>query len=180
MRRTLFALVLLAACQLTAPNGETVANSAGMAGGGIAVTTLDAAPTAQASVSGEPSAPPVTTASGATPRPKPRPTSVTTAAAQTAEQSTVAQSTAAPEPEAPKSAEQVLCEKTGGQWGAAGTTGTFICLKKTRDAGKVCNKKGDCQGVCLARSGTCAPYAPLYGCNDIFEADGRRVTLCLN
>ena len=32
----------------------------------------------------------------------------------------------------------------------------------------------------LARSGTCAPITPMFGCNDILQDDGREVTLCLD
>ncbi len=158
MRRSLFALFLLAACQMTAPADGPTASTAGMAGGDIAVSTLDAAPTsasgataATAQMPGAEAPPTVTKATPATPHPKPRPTNL--AATPVSSVAPQASSEPAAEPEAPKTAEQVLCEKTGGQWGAAGDTGTFICQKKTRDAGKLCRKKGDCQGVCLARSG---------------------------
>ena len=82
--------------------------------------------------------------------------------------------------EAVKTAEQVLCEASKGQWVAAGETGAFYCASQTRDAGKQCSKKTQCQGVCLARSGTCSPITPLYGCNDVLEKDGREVTLCID
>jgi hypothetical protein len=58
--------------------------------------------------------------------------------------------------------------------------GAYLCQKKTRDGGKQCRAKGDCQGECLALSGTCAPVMPLLGCNDILDAQGRRMTLCLD
>ncbi|MEI6098902.1 MAG: hypothetical protein WCS20_11500, partial [Alphaproteobacteria bacterium] len=86
----------------------------------------------------------------------------------------------ATEPQAPKSAEQVLCEKAKGQWVAAGKTGAFYCAKPTRDGGKQCRNQSQCQGQCLARSGTCSPITPLYGCNDVLQKDGRKVTLCID
>ena len=85
-----------------------------------------------------------------------------------------------PEVEVVRTAGQVLCEASGGQWVAAGETGAFYCASQTRDAGKRCSKKTQCQGVCLARSGTCSPITPLYGCNDVLEKDGRQVTLCID
>jgi hypothetical protein len=173
MRRAIFALVMLGACQMTAPADGPVAGTAAVNAGDIAVTTLDAPASQNANQKPGAEAEAVAVqATPATPHPKPRPgTETATPQVPTAEPEVL---------EVPKTAEQLLCEKTGGQWGAAGDTGTFICLRKTRDAGKSCRKKGDCQGLCLARSGTCSPFTPLYGCNEIFEADGRRVTLCLN
>lgn len=83
-------------------------------------------------------------------------------------------------PEAPKSAPQILCEKGGGIWTVAGETGAFLCVSPTRDGGESCRKKTDCEGQCLARSGTCSPYDPLFGCNEVLDKDGRRMTLCLD
>lgn len=83
-------------------------------------------------------------------------------------------------PPVPQSPEEAKCLKTGGVWATAGKGSAKACVKTTRDAGKACTKQTQCEGLCLARSGTCAPVKPLFGCNDIFEADGRRVTLCLD
>lgn len=167
MRRTLLAFVLLAACQMTSPDGIP---GAGLSDDPISVTSLDA-PLAPAQSSAEPTA---QVAGPDTVHPKPRPTTDVAA--------TVPEITLAPaaDPTVPKSAPQILCERTGGQWVIAGDTGAFICIKPTRDGGKTCRKKGDCEELCLARSGTCAPFAPLFGCNDVFEKDGRRVTLCID
>lgn len=74
--------------------------------------------------------------------------------------------------------EQELCEKRGGRWGRGGAAGFFICYETMRDAGKACRKGTDCDGDCLARSQTCAPVRPLFGCNDILTDDGTRATLC--
>lgn len=88
--------------------------------------------------------------------------------------------TISPDPVVRKSKEQVTCEKRGGNWGTAGKSGGKTCIKRTRDSGKQCRKKSSCEGVCLARSGTCAPVTPLFGCNDILQNDGSRVTLCVD
>ncbi|MBD3765388.1 MAG: hypothetical protein IE927_11870, partial [Rhodobacterales bacterium] len=62
----------------------------------------------------------------------------------------------------------------------AGASAAMTCVRPTRDAGRACTRQTQCQGYCLARSGTCAPFAPLFGCHDVLQADGRRVTLCLD
>ena len=79
----------------------------------------------------------------------------------------------------PKSPGQTACEKGKGAWVAAGTTGTMSCQTPQRDGGRQCSRDSDCDGQCLARSRTCAPYAPLFGCNDILQDNGQRVTLCI-
>ena len=113
-------------------------------------------------------------------RPKPRPAPETQGA--TVEESAAAPSDAEPvaEPAAPKTKAQITCEKQGGNWDDAGKTGAKACFKRTRDAGKQCRKQSNCESVCLARSGTCAPVKPLFGCNEILQDDGRRVTLCVD
>lgn len=83
-------------------------------------------------------------------------------------------------PEAPKPPQQLACERRSGRYVAAGASGARACVSPTRDAGKRCSREGDCDGVCLARSQSCAPIKPLFGCNDILQADGRRVTLCVD
>jgi hypothetical protein len=166
MRRILLALVLLTACQATVPQGPGASDVSPLATDEIATTTLDSAPLPQA---------PVAEASPAPEGPPP--------AAEPQDSAPISPDPGASTPEdpaAPKSAEQTLCERTGGQWSVAGQSGAYSCVKSTRDGGKVCTKKGDCQGMCLARSGTCAPFMPLFGCNEILEKDGRRVTLCID
>ena len=159
MRRFLLAFAVLAACQMTPPEGGEVVSA--IPGDEISVTSLDA-----------PAAPVVPDTSDPEPQPD--------TAAETPDTETPdTEAPAVEEPAAPKPAAQVLCEKTGGQWSVAGESGAFTCVKPTRDGGKVCTKKGDCQGMCLARSGTCAPFMPLFGCNEVLEQDGRRVTLCI-
>ena len=153
MRRIRFVPLLLAVL-LLACQGTAPAGlaPAGLAPDAIAVTPLDtAAPAPDAD----------------TPHPKPKP-------------AVLADTPAPPEPEAPKSAGQMLCEKSKGQWMSAGDTGANYCASLTRDGGRQCHKKSDCQGQCLARSGTCSPITPLYGCNDILEKDGGEVTMCID
>lgn len=77
-------------------------------------------------------------------------------------------------------AEGLACLGSGNLWVRAGQTDLFACVRPTTDAGKVCRKGTDCEGECLARSMSCAPYDPLLGCNDILQDNGARVTLCLN
>lgn len=81
-------------------------------------------------------------------------------------------------PVTPKSDAQLACEKKGRIWGNVGNGG-FACVSRTKDAGKRCERESQCDGVCLARSGTCSPFKPLYGCNEILQDNGARVTLCL-
>ncbi|SEN60799.1 hypothetical protein SAMN04488103_10668 [Gemmobacter aquatilis] len=83
-------------------------------------------------------------------------------------------------PVAPKSDSQLACEAKGGSWASAGGGQARTCVFRTRDAGKSCRKQSDCEGLCLARSRSCAPVRPLFGCNDILQADGRQVTLCID
>lgn len=84
------------------------------------------------------------------------------------------------EPKPPSSPEEAACVKKGGLWIHAGKSIAYTCIRITRDSGKQCRKGSDCQGSCLARSMTCAPYDPLFGCNDILQDDGSRVTLCID
>jgi hypothetical protein len=83
-------------------------------------------------------------------------------------------------PVPPKSASELACERRGGQFAAAGTSGARACVLRTRDGGRQCRRQTDCEGQCLARSNTCAPVSPLFGCHEILQADGRRVTLCID
>lgn len=85
----------------------------------------------------------------------------------------------APPPEPPFLAQQrLLCQERGGQLMARGTSGLFACVETTRDGGQACDEGSDCEGLCLARSGTCAPLTPIFGCQEVYTARGRRETLC--
>ena len=162
MRRSLIApllsALLLLACQPAGPGAE-----------GLATDTIVVTPLASTGTAAEAPA----AAAPTTPKPKPRPDVLTQDAAPEETSEAVA-------PEAPETPQQLLCQKAKGQWLSAGDTGAFYCASLTRDSGKQCRKKGDCQGQCLARSGTCSPITPLYGCNDVLEKDGRQVTLCID
>lgn len=83
-----------------------------------------------------------------------------------------------PEPEPAFLAEQRrLCERGGGQLSARGR-GVVACVRRTSDDGQRCQAAADCEGLCLARSGSCAPISPLFGCQEVFTARGLRETLC--
>jgi hypothetical protein len=79
-----------------------------------------------------------------------------------------------------KSPSQIACEKKGGHFASLPNRGAMTCQMPTRDGGKQCRRESDCDGVCLARSRTCAPVKPLLGCQDILQNDGRRVKLCID
>lgn len=70
------------------------------------------------------------------------------------------------------------CTRTGGRMVKAGIAGAMTCIRETRDSGKQCRKAGDCEGDCLARSGTCAPVVPLFGCHEILMDQGQKAVLC--
>lgn len=80
----------------------------------------------------------------------------------------------------PVSAQEAACLKQGRLWVRAGETSVFACVRKTRDSGKQCTRGTECDGLCLARSRTCAPFVPLLGCHDILQDDGSPTRLCLN
>ena len=71
------------------------------------------------------------------------------------------------------------CQKDGGQWGRGGPGGTFVCYTPMRDSGKSCTRGTDCQGLCLARSRTCAPVDPFIGCHEVLTNGGLRATVCV-
>jgi hypothetical protein len=82
-------------------------------------------------------------------------------------------------PEVVKTPGQIACEKGGGRFVKAGQSASLTCVRPTRDGGKRCSKAGDCKGVCLARSGTCSPFTPVFGCQEILQEDGLRITECI-
>ncbi|VDC31176.1 hypothetical protein [Pseudogemmobacter humi] len=166
--------LLLAGCVAGGKMPDAPANV--ITGDVIEVTALDAPAPAAAKPAAGPAAAPV-------------PAAQETAAQEAVVQETVAQEVAAeaappapeaapPVPEVQKSAAQLACEKRKGVWSktAAGLHG---CVSFTKDSGKRCTRSGQCESQCLARSGTCAPYAPLFGCNEVLDDMGRRMTQCL-
>ena len=38
----------------------------------------------------------------------------------------------------------------------------------------------DCDGMCLARSRTCSPIKPLFGCQDVLADNGTVGTVCVD
>lgn len=73
---------------------------------------------------------------------------------------------------------RVECEKSGGRWGSVPGRDSYTCYHQTRDAHKPCSTERDCEGVCLARSRTCAPQTPLFGCHEVISSSGLRQTMC--
>lgn len=171
--------VFLQGCVPGALTGDAATgNAPTLVGEDVATTTL-ADPLAPAMVdAAEPLVPVAATqadadAAGPDARPKPRPDDSAEGAAEVP----------SPEPvvaEVAKTREQIRCEKAEGRWQAIGGGAGHTCVRKTRDGGKSCEREGQCDGQCLARSRTCAPFDPLWGCNDVLQEDGRRVSLCLN
>lgn len=187
----LLALALLAACQMSLPGGERApappVTTNPVTGGTITTTTLDAptpAPTAAATASPATATDPRPQARTATAAPLADPVAAPVAAPATAPGGTSPTGAAAPvTPEIPavlKSPSQIACEKDRGTWARAGAGGGMSCIYQTRDGGKRCDSKDDCQGECLARSRTCSPIRPLFGCNAVLLDTGAEVTLCLD
>jgi hypothetical protein len=180
---------LLSACVLAGAGPDGVTPNA-VTGDDIEVTALDALPTAPgtdpamvdippgaddgAKAQSAAPAAPVEAAVETPPEPAPQPDLAEVVAEVVAE---VAPETVVPEVE--KSDLQIACEKKKGNWSSAGGK-SRICIFNTKDAGKQCTRESDCEGACLARSGSCSPIRPLLGCNEILQDDGARVTLCIN
>ncbi len=76
--------------------------------------------------------------------------------------------------------ERIACERTGGRWGLRAGDDLFVCFRDTRDANQLCSEASDCEGLCLARSRTCAPVIPFLGCHEILTSGGGRATQCVN
>ncbi|MES2916728.1 MAG: hypothetical protein V4753_16555 [Pseudomonadota bacterium] len=177
------AIGLLSACQLsgdkaqTGPDEGVTANA--VAGGAIEVTALDAPP-AEAEA---PKAAGTEPAGRDTAAPQAAPAADGAASEADGQQDAARKPAPKPDldevPVTPKSERQLACEKKGSKWFKIGDGEKYGCVKETRDAGKRCQKESQCDGVCLARSGTCSPFKPLYGCNEILQDNGARVTLCL-
>ncbi|MEO0830775.1 MAG: hypothetical protein AAFY03_09995 [Pseudomonadota bacterium] len=83
----------------------------------------------------------------------------------------------APVGEALVEEQREACESGGGTFGRA-PNGLNLCFSTPRDAGQRCEQNSDCEGVCLARSRTCAPLIPLVGCNEVLVGPGRVLTEC--
>ncbi|MEM1065600.1 MAG: hypothetical protein AAGJ74_08880 [Pseudomonadota bacterium] len=72
------------------------------------------------------------------------------------------------------------CLAEGGRWGAGGLSGGMVCYRPTTDGGQSCSQASDCEGVCFARSRTCSPITPLFGCHDVLGALGATAKLCID
>ncbi len=72
------------------------------------------------------------------------------------------------------------CTARGGRWGQGGLAGGFVCYQSTRDGGQTCAASTDCEGLCLARSRSCSPVTPLFGCNEVLTRLGGRATICVD
>ncbi|MBH1974064.1 MAG: hypothetical protein I8H94_03205 [Rhodobacteraceae bacterium] len=170
---------LLAGCTLGGPKGADgpVAESNPVTGDAIAVTSLDA-PAEAAAPAAAVTAKPGEAAKPEAAKPAEEAEPEVAASEPAAE---VAPEAAAEEPVVPAmSPQEQACVKKGGAWSAAGKSGARACVKTTRDSGKHCTKAGQCEGACLARSNTCAPVTPLFGCNDVLQDNGAMVTLCID
>ncbi|MDF0599158.1 hypothetical protein P1J78_00305 [Psychromarinibacter sp. C21-152] len=75
--------------------------------------------------------------------------------------------------------DRVICEAKGGRWSRASGS-SYTCVYPTTDANKACTAPDQCEGYCLARSGTCAPVKPLFGCHEIVSSNGGMQTVCVN
>lgn len=71
------------------------------------------------------------------------------------------------------------CEASGGRWGPIANKTIFICFRNLPDANQPCRTETDCQGYCLARSRTCAPIEPLFGCHEVLSPSGLPQTVCV-
>ena len=179
---------LMAGCTLAGPKGADAPAAEGnpVTGDAIAVTSLDAPAPAAADAAKpadvvKPAAAGAVAAVPAAAEAATKPAEV----AKPAEGGTPAEAAAAPEAaaEAPApvmSPQEQACVKKGGAWATTGKSGARACVKTTRDSGKHCTKASQCEGACLARSNTCSPVTPLFGCNDILQDNGAMVTLCID
>ena len=187
MMRPILAMAILAlvsACQLALPGGRAATPNA-VTGDAIAVTTLEAPVAgdvvADASVA-EASGPGADLEGAAEGAPD---------ALQPLADAAVVPEDAEVPPDVPpveevidpalQTPEALACTRRGGRYlTVGGGTITRSCVKPTRDGGDRCERGTQCDGECLARSGTCAPVTPLFGCNEVLQDDGRRVTLCID
>lgn len=76
--------------------------------------------------------------------------------------------------------EKAACVERGGRWGSGGLAGGMVCYTTTPDAGKACSAASDCAGLCLARSRSCAPVTPVFGCNAVLTGNGTEATICID
>jgi hypothetical protein len=183
MHRLLVTVVclLLAGCQLSLPgSGDDPVTTNPVTGDAIAVTPLDAPIEGLAEAEAQ-DVPVDDTLAEATPPDE----AVVDAGADPETVPPVAVVTPEPVPEveevdpALQTPAALACLKQGGRYLPIGSSISRACVTPTRDGGDRCESGKTCDGECLARSLTCAPVTPLFGCNEIIQEDGRRVTLCI-
>lgn len=166
--------LLLTGCTLASPQAKAPAQANPITGDAVEVTTLAMPPEGGMAAAGRPGSVPVEAA-------KLDPGKVEAGKVDPAEPPPT--KPAAP-PEVveiqPLSSEELACLKKGGTWSGAGFAGAKACVKLTRDGGKSCKREKDCEGYCLAKSKTCAPVTPMFGCNEIVQDNGMVVTLCID
>ena len=76
-------------------------------------------------------------------------------------------------------AERETCERSGGRWGEVANGIAFVCYRTQPDANQTCETSRDCAGMCLARSRSCSPIKPFYGCHEVISDSGLLQTVCL-
>lgn len=183
-----FGLVLalfLTGCTLALPQAKAPAQANPITGDAVEMTTLAAPPGAGQAVAGK--AGPASPVAGEPAKAKPGEVGsgeVEAGKVDLAPVDPAKPPPAAPAPEVvekpPLSPEELACIKKGGTWSGAGFSGAKACVKLTRDGGKSCKREKDCEGYCLAKSKTCAPVTPMFGCNEIVQDNGMVVTLCID
>ena len=75
--------------------------------------------------------------------------------------------------------EREACEADNGRWGTAANGVLFVCYRNQPDANQFCSTESDCAGFCLARSRTCSPIDPFFGCHQVLSKDGLPQTVCV-
>lgn len=73
--------------------------------------------------------------------------------------------------------QRAACTSDGGRFMPRGAE-AYACVYQTSDAGRQCDEASDCESACLARSRTCAPMQPIFGCQEVFTSAGQRETVC--
>lgn len=76
--------------------------------------------------------------------------------------------------------QRTSCEAEGGQFQGGEESGRYICYQTTKDANTSCSQASDCEAGCLARSRTCAPIKPMFGCHEFIGSSGLIEEVCLN
>jgi hypothetical protein len=83
-------------------------------------------------------------------------------------------------------AKQAECRAAGGQWSRFGVhdhlCGIYSCAERTKDAGKPCRHRSDCEHLCVTKSaprigaeatGECTAVKTTFGC--FTHVDGGRI-----